>query len=81
MKEDEKTRGLLMPHKMERRKAIEQEYRYRRGIYKADEIRHPTAVTQETLDAHGDDNVKFPWETRDESINQYKKIITKKITA
>jgi len=45
MQEDEKTRALLLPQKMERRKAIESEHRYRRSIYKADEPKHPFAVT------------------------------------
>ena len=81
MQEDENTRALLMPHKMERRKAVEKEHRYRRGIYKADEPKHPLAMTQEQLDSIGDENAKFPWETRDESISQYKKIITRKIGA
>ena len=81
MQEDEKTRALLMPQKMERRKAVETEHRHRRGIYKADEIRHPTATTQAQLDTLGDDNTHFPWETRDESLNQYKKLVTKKITS
>lgn len=81
MQEDEKTRALLMPQKMERRKAIEAEHRHRRGIYKADEPKHPFAVTQEHMDTVGDENVKFPWESRDESINQNKKIITRKVGA
>mgnify|MGYP000895665666 CR=1 FL=1 len=80
MQEDEKTRALLMPQKMERRKAIESEYRYRRGVYKTSEMgRHPTAMKQQQLDAMGEHNASFPWETRDESINQFKKIVTRKI--
>lgn len=54
MKEDEKTRALDMPQKMERRKCIENEHRFRRSVPKPDEPKHPLAVTQEQLDSLGD---------------------------
>lgn len=45
MQEDEKTRAMLLPDRMERRKCVEKEHRFRKGVYRADEPKHPFAVT------------------------------------
>lgn len=60
MQEDAKTRALDVPQKMERRKAVEGEFRWRRGVLVAQD--HPTAVTQAQLESNP--GVEFPWEKR-----------------
>jgi len=37
MTEDEKTRAMAMPDKIERRKCVEQEHRFRRSVYNPNE--------------------------------------------
>jgi hypothetical protein len=41
MTEDEKTRAMAMPDKIERRKCVEQEHRFRRGVYNPNDAQHP----------------------------------------
>lgn len=62
MTEDEKTRALNLPEKLERKKSIINEHRHRRAIYRTNEPKHPLAVTQEYMDEVGDENVEFPWD-------------------
>ena len=47
MVEDEGTRALDLPSKLNRRKSIEQEHRWRRATIAANELKHPLAMTQE----------------------------------
>jgi hypothetical protein len=60
MQEDAKTRALDVPQKMERRKAVEGEFRWRRGVLVSQD--HPTAVTQAQLESNPE--IEFPWEKR-----------------
>jgi hypothetical protein len=62
MTEDEKTRAMDLPSHLARRRSVENEHRYRRAVYRANEPKNPIAVTQEYMDEVGDENVKFPWD-------------------
>lgn len=45
-------------------------------MYRADEPKHPFAVTQEHMDSVGDQNVHFPWEQRHSNLQQ---LISRKV--
>ena len=77
MREDEKTRAMQLPDRMNRRKCVEQEHRFRRGVYDPNEIQHPFAVTQKDLDKNSD-TCQFPWaqENRDKEQHLHKKMIS-----
>ena len=47
MVENEGTRALDLPAKLNRRQSIEQEHRWRRATIAANELKHPLAMTQE----------------------------------
>lgn len=65
---------------MDRRRCVAQELRFRKGVYRATEPQHPLAVTQSDIDTHGDENVVFPWQKREDSFRQYRDLVTRKIT-
>ena len=67
MQEDEKTRALPLPERMERRKRIEEEHKFRRGAYDANEIKHPRAALDTKSEAQ-----HRPWKDRDKNQHLYK---------
>ena len=68
MVETEATRTLDLSQKMDRRRMIDREQVFRRGCYASTTQPHPFAVSQKELDEKGDENVSFPWESREESF-------------
>jgi hypothetical protein len=68
MAENEGTRALDFPQKMDRRRKIANEHVFRRGCYASNEPPHPFAVSHKELNQKGDENVEFPWESREESF-------------
>ena len=60
--------------KMDRKKIVQEEHRFRRGQYKTDEPVHPLGMTEEQVE----EGVKFPWERRELGFHQLRDLIAKK---